>query len=1035
MLLACLADLLDAQDLSNQGVFQSFHPQANQTTAGKALTHFRITLHLFDTLIALLFPSARLPNERLIPTPKALVLQNCPTGKKELFATAAWVMANINSLSDTIPELMAKIIELPDSTPAASSLALAPSNKIAVVANILDHAVQFHHASKMTHAYMEQFSLLGRGLWNILQVENQRSDHAKKTLDFAIASSFVVPILRNHFSKVSFLHHDISVAATQQALDMLPLNMSSPLLVNCEEMMLFMTLNMLEQVYLGSSTAPIPNWLHLSAFLTNHSPSTPECWYYPEFRSSAPQVALLPAVLSITYPDNDDASNQDHQETSNVILPSADMEAPVPLASFFEVPGAAVVLTEGLLVAQPTGLDQPVLGEPLLQNPAQLHNPEDHLDEAALFALAQTLEELLGQDVTSNDLDQVAAKDLEDLASHEMTPAAGPTSTPLTSTPSGEEPENSGPDVSAELDPEPPTKDFSSDLTSSRDSSVLSDRQTRPNVPQMPLKHPRFETDPENTFRISNDNVEELKSFKRQVLDLPQVKGKYKTPKTQYPLWVDSILCGYHAPAWSFEVTTREFLVAQVNEQTHDWELVTTIDQQCQEDAPCLPADSTTTIHLTPAEVQSLTREELGDLFSTNNIVILPSQQPTTSSLWKTDDGEVTLQYLVDDNFVVQVHDLSHRSLLEGEHQNVSRWSTVWVVLDHINNDSGQVLNVLDLPDTTRAFPQPEAVFKLASDSFAFSSTWHMVQTFDQLPAWSASWILLAGAGAVTRNHVDAAGHATWVHMAAGAGKTWFIAVAPRDPSHHVFDSSQPWIDEEWNNCETPSELVKHFYWEAVYLPEGSTFIMQPHTIHLVLTLGPTLCHGGHFYSATTITRTLHARRLEHVHADTMSNETHPGSWMMLNRMMLFAARQMLLHKQQSPYPVDQLASLIILNQDPNFFRNPAEQSPSNYRYKLQVAKAAVAAKLVASSYPEVKVALQELTMRLAEWKDTLYEQWDDDLAVYQPRGATQIMQGGEQEQEGKVKGGVGEQSMDLDLGYFGQDEGMDEGDMNMDMD
>ncbi|KAG8697261.1 hypothetical protein FRC09_007974 [Ceratobasidium sp. 395] len=955
MLLARLADLLDAQDLSNQGVYQSFYPQADQTTAGKALTRFRITLHLFDTLLAVLFPSARLPNGDLIPTTKALVPQSCPTGKKELFAKAAWVMANINSLSDTVPEFMAKIIELPDSTPAGSSLALAAANKIAIVASILDRAVEFHHASKMTHGYMEQFSLLGCGLWNILQSENQRSDHAKKTLDLAIASSFVVPILRNHFSKVSFVHHDISVAATQQAHDTLPLNMSSPLLVNCEELMLFMTLNMLEQAYSSSSTAPTPNWLHLSAFLTNHSPHTPECWYYPEFRPSGPQGIYLILLTDAKSQGHVVALPPDGQETNNIILSSSITEEPVPLASFFEiVPGAAMGLAEGLPLAQPKNLGQHSVGEPLLQDPAPNHVPEDGMDEAALLALAQTLEDLLEQDIASNDLDKMAAKDLEDLASHEMTPV----------------------DVFTEMDPDLATKDSSSGLTSSRDSSILSDSPASPDILPMLLKHPRFETDPENTFKISGDDVEDLQSFKRQVLRLPQVKGKYKTPKTQRSLWVDSILCGYHAPAWRFEVTAREFLVAQVTEQTHDWELVTTINQQAQEDATCLPADSTTTIHLTPAEVQSLSREELGDLFSTNNIVILPAQQQATSSLWKTEDGRITLQYLVDDNFEVQVH-----------------------------------------------------------DSFAFSSTRHMVQTFDQLPARSASWILLAGAGAVTRDHVDAAGHATWVHIAAGAGKIWFIAVAPQDPSHHVFDNSRPWIDEEWNNCETPSELIKHFYWEAVYLPEGSTFIMQPHTIHLVLTLGPTLCHGGHFYSATTITRTLHARRLEHVHADTMSNETHPGSWIMLNRMMLFAAQKILLYKEQSPYPVDQLAALIMLNQDPNFFRNPAEQSPLNCRYKLQVAKAATAAKLVASSYPGVKAALQELTMRLVEWKDTLYEQWDDELAVYQPIGGTQLMQSGEKKQEGKMKEGLGEQSMDVDLSNFGQDEGRDEDDMDMEVD
>ncbi|KAG8770889.1 hypothetical protein FRC12_003987 [Ceratobasidium sp. 428] len=73
--------------------------------------------------------------------------------------------------------------------------------------------------------------------------------------------------------------------------------------------------------------------------------------------------------------------------------------------------------------------------------------------------------------------------------------------------------------------------------------------------------------------------------------------------------------------------------------------------------------------------------------------------------------------------------------------------------------------------------------------------------------------------------------------------------------------------------------------------------------------------------------------------------------------------------------------------------------------------------------------------MRLVEWKDILYEQWNDQLAVYQPIGASQLMPGGEKEQQGKMKGGMGEQSMDLELSKFGQDEGMDEGDVDMEVD
>lgn len=40
----------------------------------------------------------------------------------------------------------------------------------------------------------------------------------------------------------------------------------------------------------------------------------------------------------------------------------------------------------------------------------------------------------------------------------------------------------------------------------------------------------------------------------------------------------------------------------------------------------------------------------------------------------------------------------------------MSREATLGEILDHVHDDSGHVLNVLDLPDTTRLLPQPSYV-------------------------------------------------------------------------------------------------------------------------------------------------------------------------------------------------------------------------------------------------------------------------------------------------------------------------------------
>lgn len=164
---------------------------------------------------------------------------------------------------------------------------------------------------------------------------------------------------------------------------------------------------------------------------------------------------------------------------------------------------------------------------------------------------------------------------------------------------------------------------------------------------------------------------------------------------------------------------------------------------------------------------------------------------------------------------------------------------------------------------------------------------------------------------------------------------------------------------------------------------------MRPHTVHLVLTLGPTLCHGGHFYSGSTLTRTMHSRRMEHLHLDTLTNETLPTSWLLLHRMMLYAYQKIAVEKGTSPYPLEDLAALVLMCSHSDSFMSAAEQEPGQYKFQWQKKKANVVATALAEEYHQFKGVLPNLSRRLTSWDSFIAPFWNKDLECYIPPGKT----------------------------------------------
>lgn len=153
-----------------------------------------------------------------------------------------------------------------------------------------------------------------------------------------------------------------------------------------------------------------------------------------------------------------------------------------------------------------------------------------------------------------------------------------------------------------------------------------------------------------------------------------------------------------------------------------------------------------------------------------------------------------------------------------------------------------------------------------------------------------------------------------------------------------------------------------------------------------MLTIAPSLSHGGHFYSSHTLNRTLHARRLEHIHLDTLTKASHPRSWVLLQRMMLYAHQKIVVEKGSSPYPLEDLAALILLCQDSYLLRNHAETVVS-HGFHLQKEKAILAAKIVRQQYTSVHPILHHMVQQLVAWGASLVQDWDEEVAFYVPPG------------------------------------------------
>ncbi|QRV77002.1 hypothetical protein RhiJN_19847 [Ceratobasidium sp. AG-Ba] len=435
----------------------------------------------------------------------------------------------------------------------------------------------------------------------------------------------------------------------------------------------------------------------------------------------------------------------------------------------------------------------------------------------------------------------------------------------------------------------------------------------------------------------------------------------------------------------NMEYAHHTFHIPKIPDQQHDFKFFKLVSDLAAAQQDTLPSFISPALHMTYQESCNLKAEKLEKLFEHHCLVIeAPPSSQSTPSLFADEKGHITLDAIIDPQRKVEVHDLSASSLQYGKHQATSRFCTLAVAMEHLNAENGRTLNLLDLGNNTSLFPQPPAVMKLDSDLYAFNSSEGMAGCDPYLP--KRGWLIVGGGGAISHPHADAAGKATYVHCHTGVGKIWLLCLGPKEQHKSMFDNAQPWRNEPLAYVQADDvSWINNYYWQTVYLPPGATLIMQPYVWHMVLTPGPTLCDGGHFYSAATMNRTLHAKRLEHVHPRSLSNETQNATWVTLHRMMIFAGWKILDCHATSPYSIDSLAMLIVMCLRPAAFTHPTEPYPTNtMKYEIQEQKARQAAEDVRKYYTEVETTVSILETRLDEWEGRLYEHWDTHQSRYE---------------------------------------------------
>ncbi|KAG9126822.1 hypothetical protein FRC07_001823 [Ceratobasidium sp. 392] len=1002
-----IADLLDRSEVTADKHKTAFFPTPGVTPnkfSSHALYWFQLRLVLLDVLLYILFPVTRLPDDNLPSAlPPSDLLPTCEAGST-LYQKAEWIIGMFANMDTSIDHLIASMIEsdthLSDLVPMSGKPGSLEHNL--AVAGVLDNVVDHHGRATRTHAYYLKFSQLAKGLWGLVVKHTgpNRTDHSEKLLDLATASSVTVPMLSLFFQpKITWGHSDMSVQSAAEALINPAMQLSSPFIVNCKEIMFMCILDMIEQIHSHETQRPVPQVHHLQQWLTPFELTHTRHWYWPTHSpigspsAPHPQSNSSPPTTSqllITLPNVETTA----QPIAPVNLNSLRSEHGVPLTSYQVVhldldtivpnaqpqtrlmiegpqPGSLVedtlqnpmpeltvpqvpytlntigtahmaghsTLTQQVLAVQhnsgvasedghletpltsegsvsavdtmpgPGPWIEPMSVEPLVDDVS--HAPEmssGSLGSDADSEVAQLIWEALGHTDEAGNADGES----EGINKAHTTPLSSNEGNMNTSLLDGLltiSPQTSpGPLVPLALDlslhkrrhsdSSSSTEGMSGEASAHKKSCIDSGNEhdlgdandksafvpfggpsplsTAPNSPapfdldQHPVTSGKRLLKP---IRLLQADKDALSNFSVDDFDLDEVDEKFEDVKPFQPIKIPKC-----TSVGQFQDT--EILIPKVPGQA-----CSLLDQAIKDQA--IPRPSST-LYINSMDIFN-PGLHLQQEFGKRNIVVLPSPDEVLAcKRWLGPDGHIVMDSLIDSSTVVEVH----VTCIQGDTKRYlikARYLSSWI--------------------TSMITTMPHIVLMLTNQTVAFNSMAALRMAYPLFPHQFTSWHLLSGPGAITCDHVDTAGASTWVQIDSGA-KIWLTMGYSKNPALDPADTTGDWLDDLWgSHLSDINFLLENCHWECHYLTPGTVFIMRPHTVHLMLTAEPTLCHGGHFVAP-------------------------PKSWVIKQRMLLYAHKKLIQDGESSPYSYPDLAALILMCKYQEAFTAQTESEMSSYCLK-----------------------------------------------------------------------------------------------------
>ncbi|KAL0057143.1 hypothetical protein AAF712_016230 [Marasmius tenuissimus] len=280
---------------------------------------------------------------------------------------------------------------------------------------------------------------------------------------------------------------------------------------------------------------------------------------------------------------------------------------------------------------------------------------------------------------------------------------------------------------------------------------------------------------------------------------------------------------------------------------------------------------------MTDNDYSARSRRQIQEHFSCAHIVIRGPTVPEEDSSF----NRQTLQRVGSVTQWREIHDLSLRGESDDANDQIVRGN----LLDMLKHASmakgkGKILNILDIvaSDGGEGFRATE----LASDVFVRKQNVHKksLTPFSSRPTDATFWHLVATAGASHPCHFDTAGYGTCITVQTGL-KLFIIGVPGEHASHEETNGLVSFGSFEHDMTNSVGLIPRAFL-----LYPGDTIVMRPCTLHYVVTLAPSVCHGSHFYTATTMTDTLFGILHLFLHRNHATNQEDVEHRVTLARMI-----------------------------------------------------------------------------------------------------------------------------------------------------